>query len=224
LRKPSDRQAGYHSDRYRCSLYATSGYQIICGDLPADQRKGTRVDDPVDYAELLARTSAGDRAAFAELYRATSPRLFAIALRMLRASDLAEDALQNAYVLIWQKADRYHREQGHAMAWMTTIVRNCAIDVLRSQTRVIRVPEVSGSDAEPVIAVDADALWASLRTGDRLRQCLEKLQDLERVSICLAYYAGKNHEEIALTLKRPLGSVKSWVRRGLIKLKDCMEE
>ena len=155
------------------------------------------MDRTVDLAELLVRTSAGDRMAFAELYRATSPKLFAIAMRMLRASDLAEDVLQTAYLLIWRKADRYRPEQGHAMAWMAAIVRHCAIDVLRRRARDNPVADPVDFEAEAVVDEDADARWVAIRAGDRLRRCLGELQDQERRCILLAYYGGKSHGEIA---------------------------
>jgi RNA polymerase sigma-70 factor (ECF subfamily) len=172
----------------------------------------------------LEKVAAGDRQAFAELYRQASPKLFAIALRMVRASDTAEEILQEAFLLIWRKADRYRPERGEAFAWMVAIVRNCAIDIIRSRTRttalIVDVEEVP----EPVHVVDADELWAMTRVGDKMRGCLQALQKEQRICIYLAYYYGKSHEEIAAAVQRPLGSVKSWVRRGLLKLKDCLEQ
>jgi RNA polymerase sigma-70 factor (ECF subfamily) len=199
---------------------------IILASLGIDQGKGKRrVDGSVDLAELLERTSAGDRMAFAELYRATSPKLFAIGLRMLRASDLAEDALQSAYLLIWRKADRFRREEGNPMAWMAAIVRHSAIDVLRRRSHESPLADADAVafEAEAATEEDADARWAAISAGDRLRRCLGELQEQERHCILLAYYEGKSHGEIASTIGRPLGSVKSWLRRGLLKLKDCVE-
>ncbi len=161
--------------------------------------------------------------AFAELYRATSPKLFAIALRMLRASDLAEDALQSAYLLIWRKADRYRREKGSAMAWMAAIVRHSAIDVLRRRSADAPLTDAVELEAEAAPADNSDLQWLVIRAGDRLRRCLGELQEEERRCILLAYYDGKSHGEIASAISRPLGTVKSWLRRGLLKLKDCVE-
>lgn len=180
----------------------------------------------IDLAGLLQQVADGDRRAFAELYRATSPRLFAIAIRMLRSADLAEDVLQEAYVLIWRKAYRYQPERGAATAWLSAIVRNCAIDLLRARAKAPVVAEDVEAEAEPdpIEVVDADRLWMSIRTNDRLRLCLAKLPEEQRRCILLAYYYGKSHEEIAVAVCSPLGTVKSWVRRGLLKLKDCMDE
>jgi RNA polymerase sigma-70 factor (ECF subfamily) len=178
------------------------------------------VDQTSDLDALLEKVAAGDRDDFAALYRATSPKLFAIALRMLRAADLAEDVLQASYLQIWRKAGRYRRDQGQALAWMATIVRHCAIDVLRSRAREL-VVEDPKEMSEASLAVDADALWLGIRAGDQLRHCLGQLQDWERRCILLAYYKGMSQGEIAAAVGRPLGSVKSWMRRGLLKLKDC---
>lgn len=175
-----------------------------------------------ELAPLLDKVASGDRQAFAELYRLTSPKLFAIALRMARASDVAEEILQEAFLLVWRKADRYRPERGDPFGWMVAIVRNCAIDRLRSKARstalIVEVDDVP----EPVNFVDADELWAATRVGDKMRICLQELQKEQRICIYLAYYYGKSHEEISAAIGRPLGSVKSWVRRGLLKLKDCL--
>lgn len=177
----------------------------------------------VDLAGLLQQVADGDRRAFGELYRVTSPRLFAIAIRMLRSSDLAEDVLQEAYLLIWRKADRYRPERGAATAWLAAIVRNCAIDLLRARAKAPLVDADAEAEPDPIEVVDADRLWLAIRSNDRLRLCLATLPEEQRRCILLAYYYGKSHEEIAVAVGSPLGTVKSWVRRGLLKLKDCLD-
>ena len=175
-----------------------------------------------ELAPLLEKVAARDRQAFGELYRQASPKLFAIALRMVRASDTAEEILQEAFLLIWRKADRYRPERGEAFAWMVAIVRNCAIDILRSRARTSALVVDGEQEPEPVDTVDAEELWAATCIGDKMRACLQELQKEQRICIHLAYYYGKSHEEIATAVGRPLGSVKSWIRRGLLKLKDCL--
>jgi RNA polymerase sigma-70 factor (ECF subfamily) len=106
---------------------------------------------------------------------------------------------------------------------MAAIVRNCAIDVLRRGAHDSPVAETIDIEAEAATGEDADTRWAAIHAGDRLRRCLAELQEQERHCILLAYYEGKSHGEIASVIGRPLGSVKSWLRRGLMKLKDCVE-
>ena len=151
------------------------------------------MEQGVDIAGLIEKTAAGDRQAFAELYRVSSPKLFAIALRMLRSSDRAEDVLQTTYLLIWRKADRFRRESGSGFAWMAAIVRNCAIDVLRSGRQTVVLAEALQREDVPPPLVGADVLWTQIRTGHRLRDCLGELPEQQRRCILLAYYEGKSY-------------------------------
>lgn len=173
--------------------------------------------------EWLLAAGRGDRRALARLYERTAARLFPIALRMLGDRAAAEDALQDAFVLMWRKAAQFEPGRGRAMGWMIGVVRNCAIDRLRAEARGPR-REIAWSDA-------ADGLRES-RGGDAaddrlmsaaLAACLERLQENQRRAIILAYHYGMTHEELAHRLGSPLGTVKSWLRRGLLQLRDCLE-
>ncbi|MGH8481930.1 MAG: sigma-70 family RNA polymerase sigma factor, partial [Nevskiaceae bacterium] len=180
--------------------------------------------DPLEG--LLAAIGRGDRGAFAELYAATSPKLLALLLRMLQRREWAEEALQDCYVRIWQKSESYAPERGAPMAWLTTIARYRALDLLRA-----RRPEVGESsfDAErpsPLERADEGTGpedGAALREGiGRLEDCMKGLSEEQRRSVLLAYYEGYTHSELARRLQAPIGTVKSWVRRGLLQLRDCM--
>ena len=181
-------------------------------------------DDPLEG--LLAAVARGDRGAFAELYAATSPQLFALLLRMLQRRDWAEEALQDCYVRIWQRSDGYTPDRGAPMAWLATIARYRALDLLRA-----RRPEVSESAFDegrpsPLEREDEGAspeARAVEREGiGRLEDCMKGLIEEQRRSVLLAYYEGYTHSELAKRLKAPMGTVKSWVRRGLLQLRDCM--
>jgi RNA polymerase sigma-70 factor (ECF subfamily) len=181
-------------------------------------------DDPLEG--LLAAVARGDRTAFAELYAATSPQLLALLLRMLQRRDWAEEALQDCYVRIWQKSDGYSPQRGAPMAWLATIARYRALDLLRA-----RRPEVNESsfDAElpsPLERADeaqGPEQGAMQREGiGRLEDCMQNLAEEQRRSVLLAYYEGYTHSELARRMKAPMGTVKSWVRRGLLQLRDCM--
>jgi RNA polymerase sigma-70 factor, ECF subfamily len=185
--------------------------------------------DPELLAHWLQASANGDRRAFQSLYRAASPHLFSLLLRMLKRRDLAEEALQDCFVRIWQKAHTYAPERGAPLTWLMTIARYRALDLIRR-----RRPEVSLEDDEGETMEVADdindngpqgPLEASM-TGQsmaELDRCLETLQALQKQSVLLAYYEGYTHEELAEQLDKPLGTVKSWVRRGLQRLRECLE-
>src|SRR4051794_3080599 len=172
---------------------------------------------------LLSRTGLADQAAFAELYRLASPHLYAVALRILRQSAAAEDVLQESFVSIWHHAGSYSAARSQPLTWLTSIVRNRCLDLLRRR----EVDTVTIDDDEDAIMV-ADGgpspLDLLLSGADALavRGCVETLEAGHKQAIALAFYQGLSHSELALHLRQPLGTVKSWVRRGLEKLKDCL--
>ena len=172
-------------------------------------------------AELLARSALGDRAAFAGLYAATRAKLFAVSLRIVRERPLAEEVLQDSFVSIWNHAADYARAKSAPTTWMTAIVRNRSLDILR-RTR----EEPDPDDVLTAALVDEAASPArdAERRGDAhsLAECLEELDPEQRQSIALAFYHGLSHSELAGHLRRPLGTVKTHIRRGLLRLKDCL--
>lgn len=182
---------------------------------------------PDDTLEaLLAAVARGQQPAFAELYAKTSPHLFGLLLRMLQRRDWAEEALQDCYVRIWQKAESYSAGRGSPMAWLMTIARYRALDLLR-----MRRPEVNESsfdedmtsplEREDETASPEDRAVEGEGLG-RLEDCMKGLGEEQRRTVLLAYYEGYTHTEMARRLNAPVGTVKSWVRRGLIQLRDCL--
>jgi RNA polymerase sigma-70 factor (ECF subfamily) len=175
--------------------------------------------------QLIERCAAGDAGALELLYKNTAAQLFAVLRRILVRQDLAQEALQDVYVSIWRNAKDYRAARAAAFTWMVSIARYRAIDIKRSRRREVHfadpveyVPEdadPAGSDLSALAARDADAR--------RLRACLEELNPQQRNAVCLAYLNGLTHEEVAGTLAAPLGTVKSWVRRGLESLKGCIQ-
>jgi RNA polymerase sigma-70 factor (ECF subfamily) len=172
-------------------------------------------------AGLLAKAALGDRAAFAELYRATSSKLFAVSLRIVRERPLAEEALQDSFVNIWNHASDYAQAKSAPTTWMTAIVRNRSLDIVR---RTREEPDID--DALSANLADAGAAppqEAEARAdAHSIRECLEELEAEQRQTIALAFFHGLTHSELAAHLRRPLGTVKTHVRRGLLKLKDCL--
>jgi RNA polymerase sigma factor (sigma-70 family) len=186
-----------------------------------------------ELAQLMSRAALGDRAAFARLYDLTSGHLFAVVLRIQRDRALAEDLLQEVYVNLWRAVGSFDAAQSQPMTWLTSVARNKAIDSLRraqSQPVMQSVHREDDDDDRP----DLDQQMADdtpgpadllSQAGDarRLDACMKSLTPPQRQSVALAFFDGLSHAEVASHLQQPLGTVKSWVRRALLSLKDCLE-
>ena len=169
---------------------------------------------------LLERCGRGDRTAFRRLYDAQSARLYGQALRLTRQPQLAADAVHDAFLQVWQRSSRFDPARGHAEAWLASLLRYRAIDILRRRGRESYGVEPA---EEPDTAPDAlDQLVAST-AGSELRRCLELLEEGQRRVVLMAFVDGLSHSELATRLQAPLGTVKSWVRRALIGLRRCLE-
>ena len=172
-------------------------------------------------ADLLSRSALGDRAAFADLYSSTRAKLFAVSLRIVRERALAEEALQDSFVSIWHHASDYARAKGAPTTWMAAIVRNRSLDLVR---RTREAPDVDDALAAQLVDETAAPSLEAQAHADAhaLQRCLAELDPEQRQSIALAFFHGLTHSELAAHLGRPLGTVKTHVRRGLLKLRDCL--
>jgi RNA polymerase sigma-70 factor (ECF subfamily) len=184
-------------------------------------------DRPALLAGLLARTALSDQTAFAELYRLTSSQLYGVALRILREPAAAEEMLQEAYVSIWHHAGSFSAAKSQAQTWLASIVRNRCLDQLRR--REIDTVAISGNEGDPEIDFPGDGptpIEMLLDGADArsVRQCVDALEGGQKQAIALAFYQGLSHAELALHLRQPLGTVKSWIRRGLERLKTCLDQ
>jgi RNA polymerase sigma-70 factor, ECF subfamily len=179
-----------------------------------------------DLAVLLARVALKDRAAFERVYRATCAHLLGVAFRILNSRERAEEALQEAFMNVWHGAGGFDGSVAGPMTWLINVVRNKAIDALRSG-RTERASTLSLDEEAMAVAADAmqqpQALFERSLEELRIAQCMGELGAAQRQALALAYYRGMVHTEIAETLRAPLGTVKAWVRRGLDKLKACLE-
>jgi RNA polymerase sigma-70 factor, ECF subfamily len=181
------------------------------------------IDPQGELAALLGACARQDTRAFSRLYEMTAPTLLGCLIRILRRRALAEEVLQDVFVHIWQRANQYDGERGRAWPWLVSVARYRAIDILRRER----------ADAtDPFALADAleDEAGAGVSTGESLpgdaqdlARCLDTLGAEQRNSIRLAFLNGRSHPEIAQALDRPLGSVKSWIRRGLVSLRECIE-
>jgi RNA polymerase sigma-70 factor (ECF subfamily) len=171
---------------------------------------------------MLRACAGGDRAALHGLYAATAPHLFGLAAGILRSRELAEDIMQDAFVQVWRHAHSFDPGRGTAMAWLARIVRNQCFDLLRQRGREAPLDDALMESWQDPGPGPAD-LAALSRDAQRLRECLDELEESPRKGLLLAYYEGMTFEQVAGRLRAPLGTVKSWIRRSLIRLKGCME-
>jgi RNA polymerase sigma-70 factor (ECF subfamily) len=172
----------------------------------------------------LVRIPAGDRAALQTVYRLTSAKLFGVCLRILGERSEAEDVLQEVYVTVWRKAADFDAARASPMTWLIAIARNRAIDRLRAtrHSRHMDPIEAAGdvADSSPV----ADHALESAQEHARLHICLEGLEARERAALRGAFFDGNTYEDLAARMSVPLGTMKSWIRRAMIKLKNCLQQ
>ena len=175
---------------------------------------------------LLGEVAGGDQRALAALYDLTSPVLYGLLLRMLRRPEWAQEALQDSYLRVWQRAETYDAAKGEPIGWLIGVARYRALDLLRGR----RAGELAPADAASPESADLVALESSPedraveREGlERLMRCMRGLTEVQRKSVLLAYYEGYSHTELSQALDAPLGTVKAWIRRGLARLRECLE-
>lgn len=178
-----------------------------------------------DRVLLLRRCGKGDSAALRTLYDDVAPQLFAVILRILPKRDLAEEALQEAFLSIWRNAASYRPDRGAPMAWLATIARNRAFDLRRS---LKAEPHAGDPMAAFEETIPAEGNNPEQETGlaveaQRLDNCMRHLTPEQNRVIRLAFINGLSYPEIAQHIRSPLGTVKSWIRRGLQALKSCLE-
>lgn len=175
-----------------------------------------------DLVRLLAAAGEGDRAAFERLYRATSPKLFGVTLRILHDRALAEEVLQEAYVRIWRNASRYDPATASPITWMAAIARNRAIDEAR-RVRPRGTEDASMLDALPDPAPSPARHAEGRQELRRLEGCLDELEAPRDEMVKLAYLDGLSREALAERFDQPVGTVKTWLRRSLLQLRACLD-
>ncbi len=171
--------------------------------------------------EALEQVARGDRAALRSVYDATSAKLFGICLRISRDRELAEDVLQDVYVKVWRRAGRFDPAKASPITWLAAIARNTAIDAIRKRGRRDEVSDDVLADFEDS-APRADALVEQRQDSARVVDCLDTLEGEQKRSIREAFFGGFTYSELADRRGVPLGTMKSWIRRGLARMKECL--
>jgi RNA polymerase sigma-70 factor (ECF subfamily) len=189
---------------------------------PPEPSRGVGADLAQRLVALLARSSRGDEHAFAELYDLTASRVHGLARRVVRDPAQAEEVAQEAYLEIWRQSARFDASRGSALAWMLTIVHRRAVDRVRSaesaQERDHRYAAVGDGPEYDVVDEEVTTRMESAR----VRRALDSLTEVQREAVTLAYYGGYTHREVADLLDVPLGTVKTRMRDGLIRLRDAL--
>ncbi|WP_166350718.1 ECF RNA polymerase sigma factor SigK [Phytoactinopolyspora limicola] len=179
--------------------------------------------DGVDVlGRLLSRSARGDVQAYEQLYDEVAGAVLGVALRVLRNRAHAEEVAQDVMVEIWRMASRYTPERGSAMAWIMTIAHRRAVDRVRREQAATDREERAAARDEPRPFDEVSEQVESRFEQQQTRRCLDALTDLQRESVTLAYYDGYTYREVAQLLNAPLGTVKTRLRDGLIRLRDCM--
>lgn len=180
--------------------------------------------DGFDYEAALEACARGERFALRTIYDRDARWLLAVVQRIVRDRDTAHDVLQDAFLLVWQRASTYQRALGSARGWVYTVVRHRALD----EARRVRPEQAVGDDLDAIAERHGFQASASAEQeqshsrAEAIERCMEALDGRKRECIAYAFIEGYTHDQIAARLAQPLGSVKSWIRRGLLALKECM--
>ena len=176
---------------------------------------------PPELVWLIAAVAKGDEDAFKRLYDATRAKLFGVVVRILRRQDLAEEVIQEAYVKIWNSAGQFNPGLASPITWMVSIARNRAIDVVRKKSEVSIEEEPSAMDvaSETVDPLARREMNEELR---RILECVGRLEPERQKLVLLAYYNGWSREQLAAKFDTPVNTVKTWLRRSMIEIRECL--
>ncbi|MGG5257700.1 ECF RNA polymerase sigma factor SigK [Phycicoccus avicenniae] len=189
---------------------------------PRTSVSGGAAASPADLAELLRRSARGDEAAFAELYDATSRRIFGLVVRIVRDHAMSEEVTQEVYLDVWRTSARFDAARGSALSWLMTIAHRAAVDRVRSSEASRRRDDAHAAATQAVeFDETAEAVQSSLE-AQRVRKALLTLTEAQRSAVELAYLGGYTHTEVAKLLGLPLGTAKTRIRDGLIRLRDTL--
>ena len=191
--------------------------------LPASGYKGChRMLTPPELVWLLAAVAKGDEAAFARLYAATRAKLYGVVVRILRREDLADEVMQETFLKIWHGAGQFDPLRASPITWMVAIARNRAIDLLRRRTEASIEEEPEAME----VATDSPDPLARRELNEdiqRLLACIGRLPAERQRLVLLAYYNGWSREQLAAELETPVNTIKTWLRRSLLEIRECLD-
>lgn len=193
------------SMRYRC------GVSLDPNDSPAREK----------LVSALARVAQGERTALREVYDGTAPKLFGVCLRISQDREAAQDILQDVYLKVWNRAGRFDHTRASPVTWLCAIARNSAIDWRRAQGQPLLVAEDHAAEVADPYPTAEEAMGAA-QDRARIIDCLDALEPRQRSAIHAAFFDGFTYSELAERVKVPLGTMKSWVRRGLLQVRECL--
>lgn len=188
-------------------------------------RDGAGLTNEFDYAAVLNRCAQGDQTALHQLYQQEAAKLLGVVARIVKDKGMAEDIVHDACLNIWHRADSFDPSKGSARTWIFSIARHLALNAIRQRDRVVSVDMTQADAFEhdetfPHTPHTEDAFdW---QTGQRMDECLQTLETERRNCVLHAYVDGLSHAEIAKHTGTPLGTVKAWIKRSLIRLRECM--
>ncbi|HVL42875.1 MAG TPA: sigma-70 family RNA polymerase sigma factor [Brevundimonas sp.] len=171
----------------------------------------------------LQRVASGDRRALEEVYRRTSGKLFGVVLRILPDRQEAEDVLQDVYLTVWRKADKFDADRASPITWLAALARNRAIDRIRSRGGRVFVSDEAVATRPDAGPLPGDELEAG-EAADRIHTCLDQLEPERADVVRQAFFGGMTYDALANRVGVPLGTMKSWMRRSLLRLRDCLGE
>jgi RNA polymerase sigma-70 factor (ECF subfamily) len=174
-----------------------------------------------ELEELIARVAMQDRAAFDRLYEIASPRLFAVAMRISKSQAEAEEICQDAFVRVWQRAETFRPGDANPLSWMTAITRNLAIDRIR-RTKMPTVP-VEMAESVPDDTLTPEGAVGAAQMRAQIDECLGELDESHAGAVRSAYIEGYSYRELAERYETPLNTMRTWLRRSLIRLRSCLE-
>jgi RNA polymerase sigma-70 factor (ECF subfamily) len=173
-------------------------------------------------SDALCRVGGKEADALQEVYIRTNAKLYGICLRILRDRGEAEDALQDIYLKVWRSADSFDPARASPITWLATLARNRAIDKLRSSARLRSAEPVTAALEQPDPEESAFAKAAQKQESARLRHCIGELEERQSQAIRAAFLDGATYSQLADSADVPLGTMKSWIRRGLLRLRECL--
>lgn len=186
---------------------------------------GSTTANPFDHLDALTRIARGEQAALHQLYQQEGARLLGVVYRIVKDRGMAEDIVHDACLNIWQRADTFDPQKGAARTWIFSIARHLALNAMRGRERHVYTDlndlhEFADDDTfQHAFQVEEAFDW---QTGERMDECLQQLEAERRNCVLHAYVDGLSHAEIAAHTRTPLGTVKAWIKRSLLRLRECM--